>query len=94
MKQMGGPEYESEDSAEEISDDEVNEFWHIEGRELNQKRALAKEREQTVMFAGDSEKMMMDKKLEEYLSIHSTNLSVNVRAYIEKAKKGTMTEEE
>jgi len=54
---------------------------------------MDKLKEKTVIFKDNGMKEI-DKKLEEYLSIHSMNLTSSVRNYVERSKKGKLSEEE
>ena len=66
-----------------MSDTELNEFWQVEGLELEKERKILKSRKKNILFT-DNGKMEVDKKLTEYLSIHSMNLTLSVRQFVER----------
>lgn len=92
LEQLQGAEYESSDD-DYLSDDSLNEFWKVEGVELTREKKLHKERLKMLLF-DTSNKVEVDAKLEQFLNIHSMNLTPSVREYIEKSKKRTMTDHE
>lgn len=66
-----------------MSDLSLNEFWQVEGQELEKERKRKKKGNGEILFQDDG-KIEIDSKLEQYLSIHSMNLSSSVRNYVEK----------
>lgn len=66
----------------------------MEGQELEKERKKKKEGNGDILFQEDDGKIEIDSKLDQYLSIHSMNLTASVRNYIERSKKGKLSEEE
>ena len=77
-----------------MSDESLNEFWKIEGKELDEHRAKIKEEQKLTRKYTDDGKQEVDAKLAQFLNIHSMNLSTSVRNYIEKSKNRTLKDEE
>ena len=65
----------------------------MEGRELEKERKALKAKKANILFSND-DKVEVDQKLEQFLSIHSMNLSIGVRQYLEKSKQRKLTDEE
>lgn len=57
-----------------MSDNSLNEFWKVEGDELEKERKKKKEDNKKEIFTNDG-RVEIDEKLEQYLSIHSMNLT-------------------
>lgn len=57
-----------------MSDNSLNEFWKVEGDELEKERKKMKEDNKKEIFTNDG-RVEIDEKLEQYLSIHSMNLT-------------------
>ena len=95
LQQIQGKDYVSEKS-DEISDESLNEFWQVEGEELEKERNNLKRKEGTVALPSEKEKgkIEIDQKLDQFLSIHSMNLTSNVREYLDKAREGKLSSEE
>ena len=66
-----------------MSDGTLNEFWHVEGAELEKEKKEQQKKKANILFT-DNDKVEIDQKLEQYLSIHSMNLSIGVRQFLEK----------
>ncbi len=81
LQQIQGDEYVSEDS-ERLSDVSLDEFWKVEGEELEKERKKLKDERKKDLF-NTNEKIEVDSKLQQYLSIHSMNLTSSVRNFIE-----------
>ena len=83
LRQIQGDDYESS-ADEEISDTDLNEFWHKEAHELEAERKELRDKKHYTPGEGNNTKLSVDKKLEEFLSVHSANLTTSVREFIQK----------
>ena len=94
LKMIQGNDYESSEY-EEISDDSLNEFWHKEAHELEEERKNIKNQGNKLPACLNKETdMTMDKKLEEYLSVHSVNLTGKIREFVEKSQTQKLSSED
>ena len=75
-----------------MSDTELYEFWKVEGADLEKERKNLSQKRVEAIF-DKSEKVEIGDKLEEFLSIHSMNLTLSIRQYIEESKKGKVNDE-
>lgn len=93
LEHLEGSDYQSSDDSEVLSDESLNEFWKIEKTELAKESKLHKERMKMMLF-DKSNKVEVDDKLDQFLNIHSINLTSSVRKYIENSKLRKMTDTE
>ena len=95
LQLLQGEDYKSEngDDNKSISDESLNEFWKVEGAELEKERKRLQEQKQQILFS-NNDKVEIDQKLEQFLNIHSMNLTQSVRNYLEKNKTKKMNEEQ